>query len=96
MVNGLFHTPNTLLSTANQVFVSNDLVNELVLTHAIDLFLCIGYIIFPLAEVALQRMVHRVDNKASSLLHAFTLHNKFPPTVECFRDDVEFTIFEEK
>jgi len=53
VINGFFHPRNALLCASNQVFISYDLVDQLVLAHAIDLFLSICHVVFPLVEPAL-------------------------------------------
>ena len=59
-VNRLAHPGQARLSRADQVLISDDLINQLLLGETIKLLLSISHVVLPLAEVDGKGMVHPV------------------------------------
>lgn len=96
VIDGLFHARDALLSAPNQILICNNFVDQLILAHAVDFLLSVSHIVLPLVEPALEWVVHRVDDEASGLLHAFALLDELSPAIEGFGNNVELTVLEEE
>lgn len=95
-VNGISHAPETSLRGTDQVFISDDLVDELLLGQALEFILCVGLLKLPFSEVHRQGVVHPVDNLYGFCLRSFSLAHIGLQLVECFRNDREVAILEEE
>ena len=95
-VDRIAHASETRLGRADQVLVSDDLVDQLLLGQRLELVFGISHVILPLPEVGGQWMVHPVDDLGSSLLSGLSLSDECLQLVESFGNDREVTVLEEE
>jgi len=96
VVDGLVHSLDSALRRADQILVSHDLVDQLLLGEFLQNLLRVRLLVFPLVEVDGQRVVHAVQGVTSQFLGSLSALHVGLPLVESLRDDVEVSILEEE
>ena len=88
MVNSLVHSLDSTLRGTDQILVSNNLVNKLLLRETIQDFLRIGLVKLPLLEVNGQRVVQTVEDESGVFFGHFSGSDVKFPLVQCFGNDI--------
>lgn len=82
-VNRVAHSCQSRLGRANQVFIGDDLIDELLLGKSVQLALRIALVVLPLAEVDGKRVVHPVERLHRALLRLLAFLHESLQLVEC-------------
>ena len=96
VVDGLVHSLDSALGRADQILVSHDLVDQLLLGEFLQNLLRVRLLVLPLVEVDGQRVVHAIQGIASQFLGSLSALHVGLPLVESLGDDVEVSVLEEE
>lgn len=95
MINCVIHACQTSFSGANQIFVSNNLVDNLLLRKFSQFVLGIDVFVLPSVELSSTGVSHEVDYKSSFLLEFFSALEPDFPLLESSRHDLELALGKE-
>ena len=96
MIDSLVHSLDSTLRGTNQIFISYDLIDQLLLRESVQNLLRISLLVLPLLEVDSERVVEAVKDESCILFRQLSRFDPLFPLVQSLRDDVEVSVLEEK